>query len=251
MDKMPLDFKQIIGHRGLAAKAPENTLASIKMAAKMGLKWVEFDVNTTQDNVPVLCHDNTLNRTTDGKGRVSKMDFATISQLDAGSWFGPQFKQEKIPTLLQALTQCKQLNLGINLELKPDSRITDAQIHHYINAVTATLLPFKNSIPLLVSSFNKDVIRSFKQNLNDIPLGFLLDRHETKHSLTTFAHEINCYSFHLSMKQCRRFKSHILAHFNKPLLVYTINNPAQANELLQTDITAIFSDSLTPDLLSI
>ncbi len=248
---MPLDFYQIIGHRGLAAKAPENTLASIKMAASMGLKWVEFDVNTTQDNIAVLCHDNTVNRTTNSKGRVSRMDFATISQLDAGSWFDPLFKQEKIPTLLQALKLCQQLKLGVNLELKPDSRITDAQIHHYINTVTTIILPFKNSIPLLVSSFNKDVIRAFKQSLSDIPLGFLLDRHETERSLTTFAHEINCYSFHLSMKQCRRFKSYLLAQFNKPLLVYTINNPLQACELLESNVTAIFSDSLTPDSLSI
>lgn len=246
---MPLDFNQIIGHRGLAAKAPENTLASIKMAARMGLKWVELDVNTTRDAVPILCHDSTLKRTTNGKGRISHLDFDNISELDAGSWFSPRFSQEHIPTLQQALELCKQLKLGINLELKPDNRIKSEQIPHYIHPIASIVLPYKNSVPLLVSSFNKEVIRAFKQSIADIPLGFLLDNHETERSLASFVAEIDFYSFHLSYKQCKRFKNSLLAQYDKPLLVYTINNPLLANELLGNGITAVFSDSLTPESL--
>ncbi len=248
---MQLDFNGIIGHRGLAAFAPENTLASINLAATRGLKWVEVDVNITRDAVPVLCHDSTLNRTTNGKGRLSSFNYAELSQLDAGSWFGAQFNQQKIPSLLQALELCQQLALGLNVELKPDPGINHLQISHFVSAVNQVLLPFKNRIPLLVSSFNKIVMKAFKKQVDSIALGFLLDKRETEHSLKAFANEINCYSFHLSHRQCRRFKHFLLTHFDQKLLVYTINSPVQAQTLLKNNITAVFSDTLTPDSLSL
>src|SRR5882757_10846072 len=72
----PLQLPPVIGHRGAAACAPENTLAGLRKAKALGCRWVEFDVRLTADNQPVLLHDNRLERTTDGRGRVSALSLA-------------------------------------------------------------------------------------------------------------------------------------------------------------------------------
>src|SRR5512136_2456131 len=79
---------RIIGHRGAALSAPENTLAGFCMAAARGVTWVEFDVRLTCDGRCILLHDDTLDRTPSGRGPASALSFAEIRRLDAGSWFG-------------------------------------------------------------------------------------------------------------------------------------------------------------------
>ena len=94
---------EIIGHRGYAASAPENTLASIEAALSAGARAVEFDVRVAGCGTPVLIHDETLDRTTDGDGPVERRSIEELQTLDAGSWFDPEFTDEQIPTLSRAL----------------------------------------------------------------------------------------------------------------------------------------------------
>ncbi|MCE9506999.1 MAG: glycerophosphoryl diester phosphodiesterase, partial [Alphaproteobacteria bacterium] len=91
-----LIIPKVIGHRGAKAYAPENTLASIHTAADLGIEWVEIDVKLTKDGVPIIFHDDELNRCTNGSGLVVETDFKTIAELDAGLWFGDSFMGEKI-----------------------------------------------------------------------------------------------------------------------------------------------------------
>src|SRR5579863_6165855 len=88
----------VIGHRGGRALAPENTLAAFRNAIKLGADYVEVDVRATRDGKLVIMHDSTVDRTTDGKGAVRDLDFATIRALDAGSKFSAQYAGEKVPT---------------------------------------------------------------------------------------------------------------------------------------------------------
>src|SRR4051812_26195793 len=87
----------LIAHRGASSEAPENTLAALKLARGRGANWVEVDVKLTQDGVPILMHDDTLERTTDGTGKVADTSWATIQTLDAGSWFDKKFRGERVP----------------------------------------------------------------------------------------------------------------------------------------------------------
>ena len=114
-----LSLPPVIGHRGAAGAAPENTLASIRKARELGATWIEFDVKLTKDGHPILFHDDCLERTTDGRGAVAATTLAEIRRLDAGGWFGPAFRGEPVPTLEQALALCVELRLGINVEIKP------------------------------------------------------------------------------------------------------------------------------------
>jgi glycerophosphoryl diester phosphodiesterase len=93
----------IIGHRGFSAAAPENTQASFKKAMEVGVDMIELDVHLSKDGQVVVIHDGTLNRTTNGKGKVVSYTLNELKQLDAGSWFGSQFSGERIPTLKEVL----------------------------------------------------------------------------------------------------------------------------------------------------
>ncbi len=98
---------EIIGHRGFSARAPENTLASVEAALRAGADAVEWDVHVAADGTPVVIHDATLGRTTNGVGPVRRRTLAQLQGLDAGSWFDPSFAGERIPSLAQALDRVK------------------------------------------------------------------------------------------------------------------------------------------------
>ncbi|HET6220602.1 MAG TPA: glycerophosphodiester phosphodiesterase family protein, partial [Dongiaceae bacterium] len=108
---MAFDLPRVIGHRGAAAYAPENTLEGLREAARRGAGWVEFDAKLTGDGVVVLMHDDTLDRTTDGTGPVAETSYAEISHLDAGAWFGPAWRGARVPTLADALALLVELDL--------------------------------------------------------------------------------------------------------------------------------------------
>ncbi|MEE6281476.1 glycerophosphodiester phosphodiesterase [Georgenia sp. MJ170] len=94
---------QVIAHRGNSSVAPENTLAAIAAAISCGAGSVEIDVQLTRDRVPVVIHDDHLDRTTSGSGPVAETDAATLRELDAGSWFSPAFAQQRVPRLDEVL----------------------------------------------------------------------------------------------------------------------------------------------------
>ena len=116
---MTLKIPKIIGHRGAAGYAPENTLDSIKTAAEMGFDWVEFDVKLTKDSVPILFHDETLDRTTNGHGKVADTTFEEIRELEAGSWFSDGFAGVQVPSLEETIEVLIDLNMAVNMEIKP------------------------------------------------------------------------------------------------------------------------------------
>jgi glycerophosphoryl diester phosphodiesterase len=106
-----------IAHRGASALYPENTLRAFLAAADFGADMCEFDVRMTRDGEVVVIHDATVNRTTDGRGRVADMNAAAIKRLDAGVRFGAEFRAERIPTLAEVATALGG-RCGMNVELK-------------------------------------------------------------------------------------------------------------------------------------
>ena len=107
----------VVAHRGFSGAAPENTLAAFRKAIEAGSDMIELDIQLSKDGKIVVIHDETLERTTDGQGRVADRTFPEIRKLDAGSWFGSQFSGEKIPTLQEVLELAKGKVL-VNIEIK-------------------------------------------------------------------------------------------------------------------------------------
>ncbi len=243
---MKLQMTQLIGHRGLAACSPENTLAGIKYAADKGLKWIELDVKLSRDSIPLLCHDDTVNRTTNGKGNVSAMDYQTLSSLDAGGWFSPKHAGETIPTLRQTLELCLKLKLSVNLELKPDSSIQPLEIKPFVETILGIIKPYRLTVPMLISSFNKKILQCVRAVSADFSLGFLIEHDDNEQTISAFENEIGFYSIHLSDRQCSNSMINKMASLDPKILVYTVNSKSRALKLWGAAIDGIFTDNLTP-----
>ncbi len=108
---------QIIAHRGASAEAPENTLAAFRRALELGAGMIELDVRLTSDGIPVVFHDETLSRTSDGKGAVSDLPLERVRRLSAGGWYGGSFREERIPTLEEVYDLVGD-RAEINVEIK-------------------------------------------------------------------------------------------------------------------------------------
>lgn len=108
----------VIAHRGASAHAPENSEAAFRLAARLGATSFETDLRCTRDGEFVLLHDARVNRTTDGRGRVARVESAALHRLDAGSWFAEEFAGQQVLTLEEGLSLAEELEMGIYLEIK-------------------------------------------------------------------------------------------------------------------------------------
>jgi glycerophosphoryl diester phosphodiesterase len=124
-----------INHRGYSYEAPENTIPAYIMSKHKGFTYVEGDVSFTEDNVAVLLHDATINRTSDGKGDITTLKYQEVLQYDFGSWFSEDYKGVKIPTFIEWITLCKNLGLHPYIELKSTGGYTQNQITQIVNEV--------------------------------------------------------------------------------------------------------------------
>ncbi len=118
--KKTLKLPKLIGHRGVKDLCPENTLESIAMALELGLTFVEIDVKISKDKLPILLHDDTLDRTTNGNGLVIDYDYENIKKLDAGKFFYKKNTNIFVPKLEDTLNLCINNNINLNIELKPN-----------------------------------------------------------------------------------------------------------------------------------
>ena len=109
-----------MAHRGASGLAPENTISALELAIQYGAEYAEIDVHLTRDEVVVLLHDESLNRTTNGSGKIWKYDWEYIIKLDAGSWFHSKFASERIPSLSEVINRIRN-RLKLNIEIKLSS----------------------------------------------------------------------------------------------------------------------------------
>ena len=157
-----------IAHRGASGCRPENTLAAFERAAELGADMCELDVQLTSDGVLVVIHDDTVDRTTDGRGRVDAITFDALRRLDAGCRFGDgRFAGARIPTLDEVFAATRG-RCGLNIELKaPGSERAVAPIIRRFDALTDSI----------VSSFEWDALARLGQIDPAIRLGYLGDKH--------------------------------------------------------------------------
>jgi glycerophosphoryl diester phosphodiesterase len=231
-------FARVIGHRGAAAAAPENTLSSLSKAKALGAGWVEFDVKLTRDAVPVLMHDERLERTTNGRGEVARTTLKELGELDAGAWFGPRFRGERVPTFEAALALCAELGLGINVEIKPcpGREAETARI-----AVETLRRCWPDALPApLISSFEPACLAVARDLAPELPRGYLavaLPR-RWREALKSY----RCSTLHLSARRLGPLQRATVLAAGVPLLLYTVNQPDRARRLLEAGVAAIFTD---------
>ncbi|NUM50809.1 MAG: glycerophosphodiester phosphodiesterase [Flavobacteriales bacterium] len=146
----------LIGHRGAAGLAPENTLVSIKKAMELRVNRIEIDVHLTKDNVPVVIHDNTLSRTTNGSGFIKRKAFEDLQKLSAGIKFSSEFNEEKIPSLQQVL-ECINGKVELQIEVKHGSK----RYPGIEKAVLDLIDRFNGKKWCFINSFDTRVLKEF------------------------------------------------------------------------------------------
>lgn len=220
-------------HRGGGSLAPENTLAGIRLAARLGYQAVEFDVMLSGDGTPVLIHDETLERTTNGYGRVCETPDARLFSLDAG-------QGEPIPAFRQAAALCRELGLLANIEIKPAAGF-ERQTADTVARLTGELWSGAAVQPL-ISSFSLEALEIARDLAPQIRRGLLFER--VPADWRQELQRLQGYSLHCSAK-C--LDDAVLAEALAdavPVLCYTVNRPEQAAALFARGVSAIFTDRL-------
>lgn len=228
----------VIGHRGAAGHAPENTLASLEAAAALGVRWVEFDVKLTGDGACVLFHDDTLERTTDGKGTLAQTTLAALRALDAGSWFGAGFAGERVPTLDDAMAALARLGLGANVEIKPSrgrSMETSAAVARALQAGWPRSLPAP-----LISSFDRDALGAARDAAPEFPRALLVGKLEK--SWRRAAEALGCIAVHGGEKDLTADRVRRVQEAGYGFRAYTVNDRGRAETLFGWGVDGIFSD---------
>jgi glycerophosphoryl diester phosphodiesterase len=174
----------ILGHRGASAVAPENTLPAFRRARELGADGVELDVTLTRDGVPVVIHDDTVDRTTNGHGEIRRMTIAEVKHLDAGSWKGEQFRGETIPTLaevfdgladwLEPRASVRAPSGVVNVEIKSATLGTDGVERSVVNLISQRDLAKR----VIISSFNPLALARVKGLNPELRLGLLYSQDE-------------------------------------------------------------------------
>jgi glycerophosphoryl diester phosphodiesterase len=234
---MPL-FAPVIGHRGAAGCAPENTLGGLRRARALGCNWVEFDVRLTADGELILLHDERLERTTDGSGKVRALPLSIIRRHDAGSWFGPSFARERVPTLAEAVEVLGELGLGANVEVKA-ARGREAETGAVAADLLTRLWPPQLPAPL-ISSFLPPALAAARDRAPEIARGLLV-RGVPRHWRIR-AESLGCVTIHV---EHRRLRPTIVAEIRESgysVLAYTVNDAARARELFAWGVASVFSD---------
>jgi glycerophosphoryl diester phosphodiesterase len=238
-----LKLPKVIGHRGAAGYAPENTLVGIHTAADMGVEWVELDVKLTRDQIPVIFHDETLERTTGTQGNISDIDLKDLRELDAGSWFGSSFIGLKIPTLEEVVDVLIERNLGLNLELKPcpgRERETTEVALDLLSHI------WDDHDRLLISSFQHVSLETAQDLAADWKRGLLLPR-EWPENWAELAEYLDVATINVNGNHITREQLEDALELELPVLAYTINDPIRARELQNWGVDSFFSD--TPDVI--
>lgn len=229
----------VFAHRGASKYAPENTLASFQKALEMGAQALELDVTLTRDGEVVVIHDDAVDRTSNGQGRVDQLTLAQIKKFDAGSWFAEEFKGEKIPTLKEVLALVGEKAL-INIELKNAGKRNIELVQETVNLVKE----MKNQETIIFSSFIPHNIRTVRDALPECPAGLL--------TLPGFAGRVEMGLLGgISPDLIHPHYSNVTEKFirrqhrrYRRVHTYTVNDPQLMRKLIRWQLDGFFCDDL-------
>ncbi len=230
----------IFAHRGASKKAPENTMAAFELAYQMGADGIETDVQLTKDQIPVLIHDETLRRTTNGTGFVQDYTFNELQKLDAGSWHSKSYQNERIPSLEAFLKWSKDKEIQLNIELKNNV----LEYNEIESKVIYLIDKYKLTQKTTISTFNEKSLRTICNNHPTIETAFLIS--SKIRDLYTHATELSVRGIH--MKYHLLTKNFIKNAEKHDLYIgtYTVNHPILIKRMMRLGCRVIITD--VPDI---
>jgi glycerophosphoryl diester phosphodiesterase len=233
-----LPIPLVFAHRGASADAPENTLASFKLAAELGAPAIELDAKLTRDGEIIVFHDLTIDRTTNGKGELRKKTLAEIRELDAGSFFNPRFANERIPTLAEVFeTVGRQVFTNVELTnyASPSDQLPDR--------VAELVRKFNLQERVMFSSFHPFNLTRIKKLLPECPVGILTFEGMAGTITRGFFGE------RISPQCIHPYKDDVTAAFmarqkrlSRRVHVWTVNSTDEMRCLFDLGVSGIFTD---------
>lgn len=224
-------------HRGASAHAPENTLAAFELALKQGAPAIEFDVKLTADRRVVIHHDQTLDRTTNGTGPISKQPLAALRELDAGSKFSTEFRGEKIPTLDEVFDSLGG-KMFMNIELTNYASPFDGLVDEVVRLVRKHGLEGQ----VLFSSFFPTNLTRARRLLPSVPRGQLFLPGSSGWWQRLAAKFMTLEAEHPFKEDVSAAVVHRAHAKNRRVYTWTVNDPAEMKSLRALGVDAIFTD---------
>lgn len=225
-----------VAHRGYSNAAPENTLAAIAAAIAVGVAYIEIDTHATRDGVPVIMHDATVDRTSDGSGAVAELTAAEVTALDAGSWFSPAFAGQRVPTLGAVLDLIRGSGSRLLMEVKL------GQSRDQVAAMLAEIETRSMADEVVVQSFDEQVLRTARELGFDRPLGLL--RSWPDDDPVTAAKAVDAAAYN-PREQAVLDRPDLVASLHDAgiaIMPWTVNDPASWRALAELGVDGIITD---------
>ena len=229
-----------VAHRGAGRQAPENTLAAFRVGAGHGYRAFECDVKLSADGVLFLLHDATLQRTTSGQGFAGEQGWNELSRLDAGGWHSRAFAGEPLPSLQGIARFCQRNGFALNIEIKPTpgfEAITGRAV-----GLEATRLWAGESLSPLLSSFSPEALQGALETAPQLPRALLLDA--LREGWFEQARALGCVAV---VTAHALMDADLIAQLHGAglrALVYTVNDPTDAQRLIALGIDGIITDAV-------
>lgn len=228
----------IFAHRGASAHAPENTLAAFELALAQNADAIELDVKLSADGNVVVIHDQTVDRTTNGHGRVKDLSLAQLKALDAGSFFSEKFRGEKIPTLEEVFEAVGRRTF-INVELTNYNTPRDGLVETVCTLVKKLGLQER----VLFSSFFAANLSKARTLLPEVPRGLLALNGLLGAWARSFGFAFGRYqALHPFLKDVTPQQVQRVHRLNRRIHVWTVNAAEDMRRLFSWGVDGIFTD---------
>lgn len=240
---------QNIAHRGFSGKYPENTMISFKKAAELQADMIELDVTISLDRIPVVIHDDTLERTTGEEGIVSNFTYEQLKKLDAGTWMNKKFNREKIPSLKEVLVWIKNKKIQLNIEIKDSAFEKEYHKDGIEKQVLELIEKYSIADKCIISSFNHRILERIRRLSSAIRISYLYNKKDKpEEGEILFCRRMKVYSLNISSKELKKkiFKKAVKEGI--PVFVYTVNSKKEMRAVLKKGVMGIFTNY--PDKLS-
>lgn len=211
-------------------------MPAFELAHKMGADGIETDIQLTKDNIPVLFHDERINRTTDSKGYIKDFTFDQLKQFDAGSWFSSEFSGTSIISLDEFLQWIREKPISLNIELKNNK----IDYEHIESIVYEMLDHYQLLNRTILSTFNPNSIKRMQHFTDEVNVSFLTSRKNKV--LVNFAKDIGATGIHIKYRLFNRLLVTQCQQENLELRVFTINRMSRMKECFDLSCDGIFTD---------